>query len=535
MRLGCETTAVDINPVAWFILKSTLEYPQRLAGKAHPLPDFILGDESFMEEFYKAHPHLVGRTKRTKKQEQDFQNDLFLKDKRDSGRVPKADLAWHVRAWGRWVLNEARKELAPFYPTYADFEPLDLKHPKPYEKQPMRLVSIKEDGTPDTNALNADFSEEYLRDKKNPRWIAKPTVAYLWARTVKCKNCRATVPLLKTRWLCKNDRKRVLLTMKPNAEMTGVEFGVQANVPSQGGNAAQKREHDKRLGAGTMSRAGTQCPCCGTIMTMEDIRIEGKAGRLGTIATAVVTESQTTKEYRLRLSMSWSVRQATGELEGVFADIPYGIPNEPTPAGGGRGAARAFSIQGYGLMRWRDLFTSRQLLTLGTLVKAVRQVATSNDPCLPPEWRDAVAAFLAILFDKTADYSSTVCTWHNSGEKIGHTFARFALPITWDVAELATINEVGGSVSAQLDWVARYIETALEAFKGSPDVSVVRRSATQAGDVRLDAVVTDPPYYDAIPYSDCMDYFYVWIKRIICDTPLRGRMAESGCLSEMES
>ena len=67
---------------------------------------------------------------------------------------------------------------------------------------------------PDIAALNKDFSQEYLANKGNPRWVAKPTVAYLWARTVKCKNCRATVPLLKTRWLCKKDRKRVLLTMR---------------------------------------------------------------------------------------------------------------------------------------------------------------------------------------------------------------------------------------------------------------------------------------------------------------------------------
>jgi putative DNA methylase len=32
MRLGCDVTAIDINPVAWFILKCTLEYPQKLAG-----------------------------------------------------------------------------------------------------------------------------------------------------------------------------------------------------------------------------------------------------------------------------------------------------------------------------------------------------------------------------------------------------------------------------------------------------------------------------------------------------------------------
>jgi putative DNA methylase len=615
MRLGCETTAADINPVAWFILKCTLEYPQKLAGKTHPLPEFILEDEGFMESFYKAHPHLVGRTKRTKKQEKTFQEDLFLKDKKDTGRVPKADLAWHVRAWGRWVLNEARKELAPFYPTYADFEPLDRKLPKPYEKQPMQLVPLKEDlpaprpglffvyvieceggshyigqtddiqrrwqehlagkaadwtkthrpikiahfeefssreeavkresdlktgfgrkwvkeliasgrarqagGTADIDALNAEFSEEYLADKKNPRWVAKPTVAYLWARTVKCKNCRAEVPLLKTRWLCKKDRKRVLLTMEPNSDKSAVEFGIQKHVPAQGGNAAQKREHDKRLGAGTMSRAGAQCPCCGTIMTMVDIRIEGKSGRLGVVATAVVTESQTSKQYRLPTAHELECASKTEkELDRVFAEIPFGLPDEPTPAGGGRGAARAFSIQGYGLMRWRDLFTSRQLLALGILVRQLRGVATVNESSLPSDWREAVAGFLTILFDKTADYSSTVCTWHNSGEKIGHTFARFALPITWDVAELATINEVGGSIDAQLDWVARYVDTALEAFKASPEVTVTRQSATQAQDGRLDAVVTDPPYYDAIPYSDCMDFFYVWIKRIIHGTSL---------------
>ena len=294
MRLGCETTAVDINPVAWFILKCTLEYPQKLAGKTHPLPDFILEDETFMAAFYKAHPHLVGRTKQTKQQKNKQQRGIW--DREDSGRIPRADLAWHVRAWGRWVLNHARKELAPFYPTYADFEPIDLKHPNPYEKQPLRLVPLRDDGIPDIDALNADFSKQYLADDCNPRWIAKPTVAYLWARTVKCKNCRAEVPLLKTRWLCKKDRKRVLLTMVPKSDKSGVAFGIQDEVPVQGGNAAQKREHDKRIGEGTMSRAGAKCPCCGTIMTMEDIRVEGiKAGRLGTVPTAVITESQTTK------------------------------------------------------------------------------------------------------------------------------------------------------------------------------------------------------------------------------------------------
>src|SRR5947209_13735511 len=98
----------------------------------------------------------------------------------------------------------------------------------------------------------------------------KPTVAYLWARTVSCKNCRAIVPLLKTRWLCKKDNKRVVLTMEPNADRTGVVFGVQNDAPSLAkGSSAQKREYDKQLAGGTMSRSGATCPRCSTILPIE--------------------------------------------------------------------------------------------------------------------------------------------------------------------------------------------------------------------------------------------------------------------------
>ena len=139
--------------------------------------------------------------------------------------LPEADLAWHVRAWGFWVSQQARKELARFYPVYADFEPLDKKFGK-LDPRPPRLVPFNDDGLPDEAALNAELDEVYLRNKQNPRWVAKPTVAYLWARTVKCKNCRAAIPLLKTRWLCKKTNKRVLLTMEPKADRTSVCFSV---------------------------------------------------------------------------------------------------------------------------------------------------------------------------------------------------------------------------------------------------------------------------------------------------------------------
>ena len=250
---------------------------------------------------------------------------------------------------------------------------------------------------------------------------------------VKCKNCRAALPLLKTRWLCKKDRKRVLLTMTPKPDNTGVVFGIQNVVPVQGGNTAQRRAHDKRVGDGTMSRAGAKCPCCGTIMTMVDIRSEGKAGRLGTMPTAVVTEGRTTKTYRLPTEHEIDCAgRAEAEVEKVFSDIPFGLPTEPTPAGGGRGAARAFSIQGYGLTKWKDLFTSRQIHCLGVLLEITRNtlIELNKYHFEKKIWLEAIYCGLVVGIDRIADRQSTICRWDNGYSKLQGTFTRFALPIT---------------------------------------------------------------------------------------------------------
>src|SRR3989440_11151454 len=244
MRLGCDVTAVDINPVSWFILKCTLEYPQRLANQHRPLPAFALESREFMERYFKA-KGFKDATMRVQLESLGLNGDKGATSQpqltgiRTHVASVEADLAWHVRAWGWWVLQQAKADLERFYPTI--------------------------DG--------------------------KPTVAYLWARTVSCKNCRATVPLLKTRWLCKKDNKRVVLTMEPNAGKTSVVFGVQHDAPVLAkGSSAQKREYDKRLAGGTMSRSGVTCPCCSTILTIEDIRRESMASRAAAVMTSVVVD-----------------------------------------------------------------------------------------------------------------------------------------------------------------------------------------------------------------------------------------------------
>ena len=514
MRLGCEATAIDINPVAWFILKCTLEYPQKLAGQTHPLPDFILENEEFMESFYKAHPHLVGRTKQTAKQKKQFAGDLFLFEKEDTGRAPKADLAWHVRAWGQWVLDRARRELAQFYPTYADFEPADPKSSKAYEKQPMRLVPNKADGTADIDKLNAEFSKDYVADVRNPRWVAKPTVAYLWARTVTCKNCRATIPLLKTRWLCKkkDGKKRVVLTMEPKADKSGVVFGIQTSVPVEGVNAAQKREHDKRVAAGTMSRAGAQCPCCPAIMTMEDIRFASREGAFGRVPTAVVTDTATGKGYRAVMAADTAAIEATElEVEEVFKSVPHGLPTEQITENAKRDT---WCVQ-YGLDQWFKLFTSRQLIAIGTFMKATWLARSQMESTsAPPDFQEGICAYLAIAIDRVLDAGSSVAHWQPGSEFNVSTFQRFALPLAWDFSEVNSLSGLTGSYDGAVEWVSL---VAAHVCNAAPAVAprVMRRSALAEGFDNLDVVVTDPPYYDAIGYSVLMDFFYVWLRRTL--------------------
>ncbi|MBI4317405.1 MAG: DUF1156 domain-containing protein [Chloroflexi bacterium] len=468
MRLGCEATAIDINPVAWFILKCTLEYPQKLAGQKRPLPSFVLRDRDFMESFFKAQG-LKGATLRTQLEKLGLGEHPERQFPELAASVTlEADLAWHVRAWGRWVLEGARTDLERFYPVV--------------------------DG--------------------------KLTVAYLWARTVKCKHCRTELPLLKTRWLSKRDSNRVVLTVQPGSDKRSVLYGIQWDVPVVGATAAQRREHDKRVGAGTMSHSGVTCSCCGGITTIEDIRLEGRDGRMGMVMTAVVVENERAKgkEYRLPTDAEAQLAGASAdELGGVFARVPFGLPAESTPSGGGSGAGRAFSVQGYGLVGWRDLFTSRQLLALGTLACQTRRSwAAMSEEGYPRQWMEAVSGYLAIALDRAVNYMSTICLWEPVATEIKQTFLRFALPITWDFAEANPLCVADRFYVGAVSNIGRVLDLLLSSLPhDSMPPSVLCGSAIQPSRGSYDAIITDPPYYDAIPYSDLMDFFHVWLRRTL--------------------
>ena len=507
MRLGCEVTASDINPVAWFILRCTLHYPRLVGMERRALPAFVREDAEFLDALGKAQG--VRRGGRS----------LFA-----SGGAIEAEFAWHLRAWGRRVLERARKKLAARYPTYAEFEPVrrkgrrDRRGPeRPFTPRERQLLEPDGEGRVSTDALNAEFDSFYLDDGVNPRWVVKPTVAYLWARTAACGNCRAEIPLLKTRWLCKKSRKRVLLTMEAREDGSGVQFGVERDVPEGAGGSAQRREHDQRIGAGTMTENGVRCPCCGAVATMGDLRAQGRAGRLSERMTAVVVDGQQGKDYRLPTEVEVkAARVGAEELVSLYAQIPFGVPDEPTPDEGALG----MRIPRYGFDRWRTLFTDRQLLALGTFVREIRSLG-DDLAGYPAPWRDALRAYLVCILDKFSAYSSSLCIWvrgqtsggKDKGETLGQTFTRWALPIVWDFCEVSPLSHSTGSFNSMNDWVIAYIERLGQMLSEGPRPTVLAESATKAVGGNFDVICTDPPYYDAIPYSDLMDFFHIWLRR----------------------
>ena len=524
MRLGCETYASDLNPVAWFILKSALDYPQQLSGQVRPLPEWVWGDSLFVSKFLKS-KGLKGRKLRSAIQGLERSPPLWvdLAESTPDDSLGKAGLAWHVRAWGRELLRSTLAKLASRFPVYAEwdlssegyrrhrqFQPNQPCGPgQSFEARPLIRANYDSHGTPlisdqPDNFPNGDGSVA----SSHPRWVVKPAVAYLWTRTATCRTCRATVPLLKTVWLCKKAGKQIRLVLEANNERDGVSFRIQRVSPGEKvtGKLAEVTS--------TVGNGRVECPLCRARMKLDEVRQEATTKGFGEVMTAVVVDGVFGKEYREPTTEELAAAQVSEEeLKALFANIPFGLPKEQIPRTG-PGSSYGFPAITWGLRSWDRFFTSRQLLVLGVLLTELRNVSSKLEAAgYSSDWKEAILAYLALVLDKFADYCSSICIWHISGEKLAHTFSRFALPVTWDFCEVNPLSERTGGFSAMLEWAARFLDHAMSGVGNAPAPRVEVRDAINSVDGPLDLIITDPPYYDAISYSDLMDFFHVWLRR----------------------
>ena len=349
-------------------------------------------------------------------------------------------------------------------------------------------------------------------------------IAYLWARTVRCEapHCGAEIPLMRSYWLCKQ---------------TARKWALQHRVQRSSGSAPRVQfeliepNANEEVCAGTVTRARATCLCCGVVLTAERVRAQLAAQKGGADVvfdveghrvggarmTAVVTlrPGQSGRHYRLPTGADYlAVRRAQERVARIRNEWEQGgkqelcpVPDEPTPAGGGSGAGRAFSLHRYGIFQWGDLFTARQKAALLDLLKTVRINTVVRS-----------SATLACAFDRVAMSNMTCTRWNAVAEKMQHTFGRQVLPMVWDFAEVVITAEAPGNWKSGYKLITEVINASASLRGGQAQPADA--AAHPLPDETAGVWFTDPPYYDAIPYADLSDFFLVWLKRTLPGHPL---------------
>ena len=264
---------------------------------------------------------------------------------------------------------------------------------------------------------------------------------------------------------------------------------------------------------GTVGRNGATCVACGSAVALDYVRAEGQDGRIATALLATVAEGVRRRVYIAPTEEHRGAARVAKPLEVPDGELGY----DP----------RAITAPNYGMTRWADLFTNRQLLALTTfsdLVVEARERVLRNSltaGARPGDrleaggtdaeaYTDAVATYLSFAVSRLSSTNSALCRWNSavSKESVSDTFARPALPMMWDFAE----GDPFCAGPCELTWSAGWIANALERAPASHRGRVFQADAS-VGPLGGALISTDPPYYDNIGYSDLSDFFYVWLRR----------------------
>ena len=404
LRLGCDVTAVELNPVAHLIEKCTLDYPQNL-GQAD-----------------------------------------------DNAENP---LARAFVEWAAWL--EAR-------------------------------VSPK-------------FSAVFAQQGHHRR----PSV-YYWARTMLCGNpaCRAVIPLLSSCWLSKSTRRTAWFELLPTGSDVVITLRTD-RVPAT---------VDPSIG--TVKASSVTCPNCHTSMAARDVRDYGNRTGFGHRLMAVSDIHGQVRSYRVPTDNEvLSATVVASSLIDGLSQTAEGLSPFPDEECDPNGFRRVQSLV-FGFKTWRSLFNDRQLYVLSHLCEGVREAfQTMLDEGLDEAFAKAVATYLALCVDRIVDRNSTFCTADVTMEAVRNTFPQQAIRMTWDYTEVDPFAGGPGSWTGSVAWIEAAIRHCSTVSAHGANVLHGNAQQLPFADGSFDAVIVDPPYYDAIQYSYLSDFFYVWLKRSV--------------------
>jgi putative DNA methylase len=447
-RLGLESYASDLNPVAVLINKAMIEIPPKFAGRPP------------------VNPAARGKLDHSK-----------------SWRGAQG-LSEDVRYYGQWMRDEAERRIGHLYPK----------------------IEVTEEIVGERPDLNTYIGQHLT------------VIAWLWARTVKSPNpafAHVDVPLVSSFMLANKEGKEAYV--EPIIKNGGYYFTVKIG----------KSKNDIAKNGTKLAGANFICVMSDSPISGDYIKSEAKAGRMSARMMAIVAEGERERVYLPPTeAMEVVAREANPDWK---PDIEF------------LQQALGFRVGTYGLTKWSDLFTLRQLVALTTfadLMKEARERVkhdagsagfqqaegqSRQDGGSPSEnlaegftgaaaYADAVGVYLAFVVEKLTESHTTICTWSAApkNELVVSTFRRQALPMTWDFAEASPFADSSGSFGKNVEAVARVILAALPATVTShaQQADAASQAVTQGK-----VISTDPPYYDNIGYADLSDFFYVWLRR----------------------
>ncbi len=348
-------------------------------------------------------------------------------------------------------------------------------------------------------------------------------INYLWARTVRCESpsCGAEIPLVRSFWLCNKPKRKVALRyeiIRSKNRVPQIEFEVF------------EPDSSRDVPLGTVSKAKATCICCSAVLPPDRVRgqitaqkggadviFDNNGCRIGGAQmTAVVTlkpnkkgrhyRTPDEKDYTAVFNAQRYLNKLINDWERKEEVDLSPVPDEPLPPVGTLG----FRVQRYGMLKWGDLFTARQKIALVELSRVMSK--------LNPDSHELLKSLIGLLLGKMADGNCSLARWESGSENQVNLFARQAIPIVWDFCESTPKSNARGVFLSSLTSACKVINNLQ--VGGSCQVQQADASDHPLPDESAEIWFTDPPYYDAIPYSDLSDFFLVWLKRSLPDLPL---------------
>lgn len=347
---------------------------------------------------------------------------------------------------------------------------------------------------------------------------------YLWAISIPCDGCGRRFPLLGSLVLrhpysrTRDTGQALRLVLDDDNWHVEVIDGLPEQAPTY--SSTDLGDGKKRKGK------SARCPFpCGHVHSLETVKAKGFANEYrDELLLGIDTEGEAKRIFRaLRPEERAAAQSVTLAALGNSGSLSA-VPDEPIPAGN----VHTVMASGYGYRFFGELMCDRQALQFTETVRAIRAChADLFATGISPDYARALTAFAAATLARRLRYSTRGCGVQPRGKSDGSAqnrtyvtdlFANEAsLNFQFDWAETGPGAGPGTWASVGNTGLRSYLTHVRNVRGSAARFRQANAMALPYRDDSVDAIVTDPPYYDMIEYADASDLMHVWLKRILFD------------------